>query len=109
MKKYYTTFLFFTYRPGSKLEEAFLEYLNENYCRILITEDKIEDFKNVLIEKYKELSKKFYRCKATPLDFSGKFRLQNEDEFCLDRDFYQLRFLKNNKEFIIQKTNYDRI
>lgn len=59
MKKYYTTFLFFTYRPGSKLEDAFLEYLNENYCRILITEDNLIRYRKRLVSLgYTELIEK---------------------------------------------------
>lgn len=77
----------------NKLEAEFSAYLKE-INRTLVSDDKIEDFRKEILNKYDELCKKYQRCKPiTKRFYSGYF--DDKNDFILEGASTSFKLLKS--------------
>ena len=74
----------------NKLEAEFSEYLKE-INRTLVSDDKIEDFRKEILNKYDELCKKYQRCKPIIKRFDSGYK----NDFILEGASTSFKLLKS--------------
>ena len=69
----YIAHLDYATAPKNNLEASFYEYLRA-IDRTLIDNDRINDYQQIILDKYDELCKKFPRCKPIKKQFGSGYK-----------------------------------